>query len=105
MYWNVDPVLVELGPLTIRWYGLLFAMAFLGGYAIVRRIFLLEGKPERDLDVLFMYMMVGTIVGARLGHVLFYQPGYYLSNPLEIFKVWHGGLTSHGGAIGIFTAL
>ncbi len=105
MLWNIDPEVFSLGPLSIRYYGLLFAAAFLVGFVIIRRIYEKEGKPEKDLDSLLTHMMVGTVAGARLGHCLFYDPGYYLTHPIEILKVWEGGLASHGGALGIFTAL
>lgn len=105
LVWSPDPVLLRAGPFTVHWYGVLFALAFFLGYLLVRRMFVREGRPEGDLDRLLLYMMVGTVVGARLGEVLFYNPAYYLSNPVEIVKVWEGGLASHGGAIGIFTAL
>lgn len=105
VYWDVSPELFTLGPLTVRWYGLLFAASFFVGYHIFRWIFQLEDKPEEDLDRLLLFMMGGTILGARLGHCLFYDPVYYLSNPLELFKIWQGGLASHGAVIGIFTAL
>lgn len=103
--WNVDPVLFQIGPLTIRYYSILFALSFFIGYNIIRSVFKREGKPESDLATLLTYMMVGTIAGARLGHCLFYDPGYYLSNPHKMLMVWEGGLASHGGAIGILTAL
>lgn len=103
--WNVDPDIFHLGPITIRYYGILFALSFFLGYSLMRSVFRREGKPEADLETLLTYMMVGTIAGARLGHCLFYDPGYYLSNPIQILKVWEGGLASHGGAIGILTAL
>lgn len=99
--WDGSPELLSIGPITIRWYGLLFATAFYAGYMYMRYVFKREDKPVESLDTLLMYMMISTIVGARLGHCLFYDPGYYLSNPLEIIKVWRGGLASHGGAIGI----
>ncbi len=105
MIWDVDPVLFTLGPLTIKWYGLLFATGFLIGTAVMTRIYRLEKKPEDDVGSLLIYMMVATIVGARLGHCLFYEPGYYLANPIEILKVHQGGLASHGGAIGITIGL
>jgi phosphatidylglycerol:prolipoprotein diacylglycerol transferase len=105
MVWNVDPVLVEIGPLSIRYYGLFFALAFLLGHNIIRAVFRREEKPEEDLAALLLFMMAGTIAGARLGHCLFYDPGYYLSHPLEIVMFWTGGLASHGGAIGILAAL
>jgi len=104
-HWNVNPVLVQLGPLALRWYGLLFAAAFLVGFWILERMYRSEGKDPESLDRLFIYMLVGTIVGARLGHVLFYDPHYYFTHPIEIFKIWEGGLASHGGAAGILIAL
>ncbi|MGF6705619.1 prolipoprotein diacylglyceryl transferase [Pseudomonas frederiksbergensis] len=103
--WNTDPVLLSIGPVNIHWYGVFFAAAFIVGFSIMRRIFANEGKPEKDLDPLCCYMAAGTIIGARLGHVLFYDPAYYLSHPLQIFAIWNGGLASHGGAIGIALAL
>lgn len=103
--WNVDPVLLHLGFLQVRWYGLLFMLGFVFGYLIAQRMFRLENKPEDTADRLVVYMFFGTLIGARLGHCLFYEPGYYLSHPLEIFKVWQGGLASHGGLIGIGIAI
>lgn len=103
--WDMDPVLFTLGPLSIRWYGLLFMTGFLVGFFIMRSVFRREGKSETDLDPLLLYMMLGTVIGARLGHVLFYDPVYYLTNPADIPAVWKGGLASHGGAIGILIAL
>ena len=103
--WNVDPVLFHLGSLQVRWYGLLWALGFLFGYFIMKRIYQREKMAEDALDKLLIYMLVSTIVGARLGHCLFYEPDYYLSNPLKIFAVWEGGLASHGGAIGILIGL
>ncbi|MFC2084776.1 prolipoprotein diacylglyceryl transferase [Bacteroidota bacterium] len=103
--WSVDPEIISLGPLSIRWYGLLFAASFLIGYKIMFNIFKKEGKTEKDLNDLVWYMILGTVVGARLGHCLFYNPEYYLSNPIEILKVYKGGLASHGAAIGIVISL
>ena len=103
--WNVDPVLVHLGSLQIRWYGLLWALGFLIGYFIMKRIYKREKMAEDSLDKLLIYMLVFTVVGARLGHCLFYEPDYYLSNPLKMLAVWEGGLASHGGAIGILIGL
>jgi prolipoprotein diacylglyceryl transferase len=100
-----SPEIFRIGSFAIRWYGLLFASAFLFGYIIMLRIFRNENLTEALLDKLTIYMAVGTIVGARLGHCFFYEPAYYLANPLEILKIWHGGLASHGAAIGILTAL
>jgi len=103
--WNVNPEIFALGPLSIRWYGLLFASSFILGYIIIANIFEKEGRSEKDLNDLLWYMILGTVIGARLGHCLFYNPEYYLSNPLEILKVYKGGLASHGAAIGILLSL
>lgn len=103
--WNVSPEIFSIGSLHIRWYGLLFASAFVVGYLIFTRMFKKEGVPMELLDKLTLYMVLGTIIGARLGHCLFYEPEYYLRNPIEILKTWHGGLASHGAAIGILLAL
>ena len=99
--WNVSPEIFHIGPVSIRWYGFLFAMAFVAGYFIMSAIFRKENRPKTDLEQLSVYMIFGTVIGARLGHCLFYNPAYYLSNPIEILKVWEGGLASHGAAIGI----
>ncbi|PID59231.1 MAG: prolipoprotein diacylglyceryl transferase [Ignavibacteriae bacterium] len=103
--WDVSPEIFSVGPIHIRWYGILFAASFLIGLQIMTKIFQKENKSENDLNDLFIYMLLGTIIGARLGHCLFYNPVYYLSNPLEIIMVWKGGLASHGAAIGIVTAI
>jgi len=91
--------------ITLRWYGLLFALGFLLSQQIVYYMFKREGKPEKDVDTLTIYMVISTIIGARLGHVLFYEPERYLANPIDIFKIWEGGLASHGAAVGILFAL
>jgi prolipoprotein diacylglyceryl transferase len=103
--WDVNPEIFRIGPVAIRWYGLLFASSFLFGYIIMDRIFKNENLQQSVLDRLTVYMAIGVVVGARLGHVLFYEPEYYLSHPLEILKIWHGGLASHGAAVGILVAL
>jgi prolipoprotein diacylglyceryl transferase len=103
--WNVDPVLFSIGSLSVRWYGLLWALGFLIGYFIMKRIYKREGMAEDSLDKLLIYMLVSTVVGARLGHCLFYEPVDYLSHPWNILKIWEGGLASHGGAIGILIGL
>ncbi len=105
LVWNVRPELFQFGPFTVRWYGLFFAVLFLLGFLIARWEFRFEGKDARSLDSLLVYMVVGTIVGARLGHCLFYDPAYYLHHPFEILEVWQGGLASHGGAIGNLIAI
>jgi phosphatidylglycerol---prolipoprotein diacylglyceryl transferase len=103
--WDVNPEIFRIWHIAVRWYGLLFASAFLFGYIIMKRIFKNENLGEAVLDRLTIYMAIGTVVGARLGHCLFYQPDIYLSNPIEILMIWHGGLASHGAAIGIFIAV
>ncbi len=103
--WNVNPEIFRIGNFAIRWYGLLFASGFFFGYLILAKFFKKEGIPIEVLDKLTIYTAVGTIVGARLGHCLFYEPGYYLSHPIEILKIWRGGLASHGAAIGILLAI
>jgi len=103
--WDVNPEIFRIGSFAVRWYGLLFASSFLFGYIILQKIFKNENLSETVLDRLTVYVAIGVIVGARLGHCLFYEPGYYLSHPVEILKIWHGGLASHGAAIGIITAI
>ena len=105
---NLDPIAFSIGPLAIRWYGLMYLIGFV--------LFLVLGKlrarepwrdmSSQDVDDLLFYGMIGTIVGGRLGHVLFYGPlSYYLANPLDIFAVWKGGMASHGGIIGVIVAM
>ena len=103
--WNVDRVIVNAGPFALRWYSLLFASAFLVGYLITSKIYKKEGRDIELIDNLLLYLILGTIIGARLGHCLFYEPSYYLSHPLQILMVWKGGLASHGGALGIMGAI
>ncbi len=103
--WNADPAIFSLGPLEIRWYGLLFAIGFLVGYYIEAKIFKNDKAPDDWCDKLFVYVIVATIIGARLGHCFFYDWDYYTSNPIEIFKIWEGGLASHGGTIAIIIAV
>jgi prolipoprotein diacylglyceryltransferase len=112
LIWSPDPdifriplSLIGLEDRPVRWYGLLFAGAFILGQQIMLWIFKQEGRSEKAIEKLTVYMVTATIIGARLGHCLFYNPSYYLSNPIEIIKIWEGGLASHGGAIGILIAL
>ncbi|MGB9913248.1 MAG: prolipoprotein diacylglyceryl transferase, partial [Candidatus Kapaibacteriota bacterium] len=104
-HWTGNPEILRIGGFAIRWYGVLFALGFIIGYQIMSYIFKKENKPIKDLESLVFYVILGTVVGARLGHCLFYEPDYYLRNPVEILMVWHGGLASHGGAIGVLIAL
>ncbi|MBC8082373.1 MAG: prolipoprotein diacylglyceryl transferase [Hymenobacter sp.] len=104
--WNADPILAKIGPLTLRWYGLLFMSGFVFGTFILSHIYKSERTSPRWVDVITIYMLAGTILGARLGHVLFYDPAYYLTSAhfWEIFKIWEGGLASHGATLGILLA-
>lgn len=106
IFWDVDPVIFRMGSLQVRWYGLFFAMAFYLGYLVLEKIvFKREGLPIGLLDRLATYVVLGTVIGARLGHVLFYEPASYLKDPISILYIWQGGLASHGAAIGILLAL
>lgn len=105
--WSASPDIFIIPGLDhpVRWYGLLFALGFIISQQFMIWFFRSEGRNEKDVDQLTMYMIIGTVVGARIGHCLFYNPDYYLSNPLDILKIWEGGLASHGGVIGILTVL
>ena len=103
--WDFNPEIFSIGNHAIRWYGLMFALAFLTGYWIFKR-YLTGGKLTSEMvDSLLIYIAVGAIVGARLGHCLFYEPDYFLRHPIQILFVWKGGLASHGGIIGLLLAL
>ncbi len=103
--WNADPVLLDLGGLQLRWYGLLFVGSFPVGGLILRWIFSREGKSTAAVEPLLMLVLVCALIGARLAHCLFYAPAFYLANPVQILYVWEGGLASHGGLVGTVTAL
>lgn len=116
--WNIDPEITKLfGLIPLRYYGILFVTGLMMGYLIVKQIYRKENIPVENLDRLTIYIFIGTFIGARLGHCLFYEPEYYLRNPLEIilpFKwkiggnfefIGYQGLASHGGAIGVLLAI
>ena len=108
IHWNIDPVLLHLGPISLRWYSLLFVSGFIFGWYMVRSFYRREGVDEKLLDPLLYTMLISVIVGARLGHCIFYDPQYYFGSWegfLEVFQPWKGGLASHGGAIGIIIGL
>lgn len=108
VHWHVDPVLFHIGSFGLRWYSLLFVAGFILGWFIFRWFFRRERISEDLLDSLLYTLLIGTIVGARLGHCIFYQPEYYfgsLQGFLEIFMPWKGGLASHGGTIVLFFAM
>jgi prolipoprotein diacylglyceryl transferase len=105
--WDVDPEAFRIPFIDwpVRWYGILFVLGLLVSQYIMFYIFEKEGKTKKNVEDLTIYVVIGTIVGARLGHVLFYDAMDYLKNPIDILKVWEGGLASHGGAIGILIAI
>ncbi|MGI4872572.1 MAG: prolipoprotein diacylglyceryl transferase [Janthinobacterium lividum] len=103
--WNADPIIVHLGPLLLRWYGVLFALGFVIGSFVLPHIYKTEGVRPYWVDVITFYMILGTVLGARLGHVFFYDWDSYKDHPWEILKIWHGGLASHGATIGILLAV
>jgi len=103
-----DPVALELGPLAVRWYGLMYVLAFASFYLLGR--LRMRERPEtgwtpRELDDLLFWGVIGVVVGGRLGQVLFYEPGYYLAHPAEIVAVWRGGMSFHGGLIGVLAVM
>ena len=106
--WNVDPAILHLGGFELRWYSLLFVSGFILGWFIMRSFFRREKIGEDLLDPMLYMLLICTIVGARLGHVIFYQPDYYFGSWqgfLEIFMPWKGGLASHGGTIALFLGI
>lgn len=108
VHWHVNPVLFHIAGLEIRWYSLLFVSGFIIGWYIFRWFMRREGVPEKVLDPLLYTLLICTIVGARLGHCIFYQPDYYLGSWKgfwEIFMPWKGGLASHGGAIALIIGM
>jgi len=100
---NINPILIDLGPIRVSWYGLMYVLGFLASYLLVRYQMKKKdfGVSRLDVENLFFYLILGLIIGARLGYVLFYDLKMYLADPLEIFAVWHGGMSFHGGLIGV----
>mgnify|MGYP003864236737 FL=1 len=103
--WNIEPIAISVGFLKVRWYGLMFASAFISCYMLMQWVYRREAKNPDDVDDLLWYMAISVIVGARLGHCLFYNPEYYFAQPLKIFAIWEGGLASHGGILGMTVGL
>jgi phosphatidylglycerol:prolipoprotein diacylglycerol transferase len=103
--WNVKPQIFEIGNFELRWYGLLFMGAFIAGNYLMGKMLKNDGVPDSWLDKLLIYVLIGTVLGARLGHVFFYDWDYYSQNLGEILMVWKGGLASHGAAIGIILSV
>ncbi len=104
---NIDPIAFSIGPLAVRWYGLMYLAGFaIGWWLAMRRIGRGMAPVTRvQLDDMVFYTLLGVILGGRLGYVLFYKPGYYLGHPLEIFSIWQGGMSFHGGLLGVMTAM
>jgi phosphatidylglycerol---prolipoprotein diacylglyceryl transferase len=103
--WDFNPEIFSIGNHSVRWYGLMFALAFFTGYLIFKRYLRADKLTSEMVDSLLVHIAIGAIVGARLGHCLFYEPDYFLRHPLQILMVWKGGLASHGGIIGLLIAL
>lgn len=105
--WDVNPDIFKIPFIDhpVRWYGLAWALGFLFSQQVMYYIYKKEGRPAKEIDTLTIYMLVAAMAGARLGHVLFYDPINYLQEPHRIFAIWEGGLASHGGAVGILSAL
>src|SRR5688500_11627389 len=105
--WSIDPDIFVIPFLNhpVRWYGLSWAFGFLFSQQIMFYIYKKEGRPSSEVDTLTIYMVVAAVLGARLGHVLFYDPVHYFHEPIQILAIWEGGLASHGGGIGVLIAL
>ncbi|KVS11593.1 prolipoprotein diacylglyceryl transferase [Burkholderia multivorans] len=107
---NFDPVAIHLGPLAVRWYGLMYLVGFMAAIVVGRIRLKLphvaaQGWTAKDIDDMLFYGVLGTVLGGRLGYVLFYKAGFYLSHPLDVFKVWEGGMSFHGGFLGVTLAM
>src|SRR5437016_5645077 len=104
---NIDPIAFSIGPLAVRWYGLMYLVGFAAGWWLgLQRIAKgLAPVTRQQFDDLLFMAVLGVILGGRLGYVLFYKPGYYLAHPLEIFAVWQGGMSFHGGLLGMILAM
>ncbi|MDO8034917.1 prolipoprotein diacylglyceryl transferase [Janthinobacterium sp. SUN128] len=105
-----DPIAIQIGPLAVHWYGLMYVLAFalfiiLGRVRIKQPHIAVLGWKKEDLDDMLFYGMLGVVIGGRLGEVLFYRPEYFMHNPLEIFMVWHGGMSFHGGFLGVILSM
>lgn len=105
IHWDVDPEIFRIGSFALRYYSLGFILGFSIGFAYMKSVFQKQGRPVEVLESLLTHIVAGTIIGARLGHCLFYEPEIYLKDPIRIFKVWEGGLASHGGTLGVVIAL
>lgn len=104
---QIDPVLIEIGPFAIRWYALAYIFGLVAGWQYMRRLVRRPGwrLSATDIDDLLLYVTLGVVLGGRLGYVLFYRPGHYLTHPLEALAVWEGGMAFHGGLLGVAVAV
>ena len=104
---NIDPIAFSIGPLAVRWYGLMYLAGFAVGWWLGLRRIARNQSPvtKAQLDDLLFLIVLGVILGGRLGYVLFYKPGYYASHPLEIIAIWQGGMSFHGGLLGVMAAM
>src|SRR3972149_3590232 len=108
-YPNIDPDIIRIGPIAVRWYGMMYVIGFVSSYLLVKHQIKKQGQgprvkgqkyPSAFLDSLYTYIVLGLMVGARLGYVVFYNLSFYIQHPLDVFAVWEGGLSFHGGLIG-----
>lgn len=105
-----DPIAIQIGPIAVHWYGLMYLMAFLqylflGRLRVEQTVIKAQGFKKEDIEDLLFYAVIGVVLGGRLGYCLFYMPSHYLSHPLDIFKVWQGGMAFHGGFLGVIIAI
>lgn len=105
MIWNVDPELISIGPFSLRYYSLMFIIGFVVSGWYVKKLFVKYGKDPELVNSLTNHIIAGMLIGSRLAHCFFYEPQYYLAHPLDIFKIWQGGLASHGGYLGVIIAV
>ncbi len=105
VHWDFNPIAASLGPVQIHWYGIFWGIAFLGAEFYVRRLLASIGRRDVDVSGLIFCALVGTVVGARLGHCFFYDPSFYFAHPVKILAIWEGGMASHGGVVGFIAAL
>ncbi len=104
-YPNINPEIIRVGPFAVRWYGMMYLIGFASSYLLVQYQLKKSGSRNRvDIDSLYSYLILGLLAGARLGYVVFYNLPFYLGHPLELFAVWHGGMSFHGGLIGSVVA-
>jgi phosphatidylglycerol:prolipoprotein diacylglycerol transferase len=104
---NINPIALQIGPVAVRWYGLMYLLGFFAAWWLGVRRIAQGGAPitRKQFDDLIFFAVLGVILGGRLGYVLFYKPNYYFSNPLELLAIWQGGMSFHGGLLGVMAAM